>query len=149
MNAKVLGTSLRAIDVLVNVGPPGPQGPPGPTAVSADPGNAASLGADGLIFAPQGLSAGEADGRYLQLRGGTVTGGTVFSDTAPCEFRAIMIATGAATFNAGASSLTPAEGDSSGRLATTEYVMRAVRPLIDHIAALEARLAELERWRVG
>jgi hypothetical protein len=32
-------------------GAAGPQGPPGPTAVSADAGNNATLGSDGLIYA--------------------------------------------------------------------------------------------------
>jgi len=34
----------------------GPAGPPGPTAVSADPGNTAILGSDGLIYLPAGAS---------------------------------------------------------------------------------------------
>lgn len=33
-------------------GPPGPEGPPGPTAVSADAGNLARLGTDGLLLVP-------------------------------------------------------------------------------------------------
>jgi hypothetical protein len=37
-------------------GATGPQGPAGPTAVSADAGNQASLGTDGLIFVPLGSS---------------------------------------------------------------------------------------------
>jgi hypothetical protein len=37
---------------LLRQGDPGPQGPPGPTAVSADTGNKAILGSDGLIFVP-------------------------------------------------------------------------------------------------
>lgn len=51
-------------------GADGPQGPPGPTAVSSDPGNAAELGGDGLIFVPDDLGSGYA----TWLFGGTVVG---------------------------------------------------------------------------
>lgn len=49
-------------------GPIGPQGEVGPTGVSADANNGAYLGTDNLVYVPK------ADGKFLPLAGGTMTG---------------------------------------------------------------------------
>lgn len=59
-------------------GPKGDTGAPGPTVVSADAGNASRLGTDGRIFTPTataGISQADADARYVNITGDTMTGG--------------------------------------------------------------------------
>jgi hypothetical protein len=59
------------------VGPEGPAGSPGPTVVSADAGNASRLGTDGRIYTPTvtpGISQADADARYVEVAGDTMTG---------------------------------------------------------------------------
>lgn len=57
----------------------GPQGPEGPSAVSSDAGNASKIGTDGLIYTPVGFTQAQADTRYVELTGDTMTGGLVIS----------------------------------------------------------------------
>jgi hypothetical protein len=59
-------------------GADGATGPPGPTAISADAGNLAALGTDGLTFVPQA-----ALDAYLPLAGGTMSG-VIVMPAAPC-----------------------------------------------------------------
>jgi len=55
----------------------GADGQPGPTTVSADAGNASRLGTDGRIYTPTvtpGISQADADARYVEVAGDTMTG---------------------------------------------------------------------------
>jgi hypothetical protein len=52
----------------------GAKGDPGPTAVSADAGNASRIGTDGKVYTPLGISQTDADSRYVNITGDTMTG---------------------------------------------------------------------------
>lgn len=101
-------------------GSPGPPGQPGPTAVSSDAGNMATIGSDGGIYVAltsNPLTQAEADARYLQLAGGTMTGSlTVKAPTAAAHVstRAYVdsiVNSGSKVWVQSATPTTPSAGD--------------------------------------